>query len=318
MGEIHDDVCNCMPPEAALKKTLASALDEGICYVQAEAQAEPESPTVPGSCGPDVWMYGEQHLEVLPGSLGRYGVPGLLSELVAAISARHREEVVRARLCRMGFQWFAHAAVRQDPAATARVDLFNTYAHAAWEKRYLAEGYLEIDPRWHDAPDCGLPLAWDLRDIQSHVQVRRAGERGCRFVEEMRASGMCSGICWRMAVPAPVGGHAYVSFTSTAPHRQWITETVLGQALTLGLCMHEFLLQHVRRPDAPLLLPPLGALRQDILRCLGQGQSNKQVARQLGVSLNAVDYHLRHLRRQFGVRNRTQLVLAAQAWQGGC
>lgn len=44
----------------------------------------------------------------------------------------------------------------------------------------------------------------------------------------------------------------------------------------------------------------------------------RTLARQLGLSPHAVDYHLRHLRRQLGVRNRTQLVLTAQAGQGGC
>lgn len=97
MREIPKDVCNFMPLETALQEPFASALDEGIRYVRAEV------PTVPGGGGPHVWTYGDQHLEALPGSPSRYGVPDLLGELVAAGSARHREEAVRARLCRMGF-----------------------------------------------------------------------------------------------------------------------------------------------------------------------------------------------------------------------
>lgn len=74
--------------------------------------------------------------------------------------------------------------------------------------------------------------------------------------------------------------------------------------------MHEFMSHHVRRPVPEPSLP--NALQQEILQCLEVGQSDKEVTKRLGISLHAVDYHLRQLRGQFGVHNRTQLVLAAR------
>lgn len=298
MREILGNVCRSPKPDL---------LDEPICYVDAAATPEPAG-------DPTGLSYGEQQLEVLPVPTS-YGMPDLVGELLDAGSARCREEIVRPRLYRLGFEWFAYGTVRQDHAGADYLELFTTYAHADWKRRYLAERYHEVDPRWHDAQP-GVPLMWETRDIWSRVQERWAGERGYRFAQELCDSGLRSGLYLRLASPAPQGGQAIVSFTSRAPHRHWLTEDILGQTLTLGLCMHEFLSRHVRRPG-PVLQSPLHAVRHDILQCLSHGLTNKQVAKQLRLSLYTVEYHLRHLRRHFSVRNRTQLVLAAMAYRNG-
>lgn len=294
MSEILGDVCRSPEPEL---------LDEPICYVDAMEAPEPAG-------NPPGLSYGEPQLTVRPVATS-YGVPDLLGELLAAGSAPRREEIVRARLCRLGFKWLVHGTVRQDHDGADYLELFTTYAHAGWARRYLAERYHEVDPRWHDAPPGGVPLMWETQDIWSRVQERWAGERGYRFAEELCDSGLRSGLYFRVVSPVPLGGQAVVSFASSAPRRHWLTEEVVGQALTLGLCLHEFLSRHVRRPG--LVLPsPLHDVRQDILRCLSHGLTNKQVANQLGISLYTVEYHLRYLRRHFSVRNRTQLVLASR------
>ncbi|HPG62461.1 MAG TPA: response regulator transcription factor [Casimicrobium sp.] len=62
---------------------------------------------------------------------------------------------------------------------------------------------------------------------------------------------------------------------------------------------------------------PPGALtsRQlDVLRALGDGASNKRIARELGVSESTVKVHLLAIFRVLGVSNRTEAALAARAY----
>jgi DNA-binding NarL/FixJ family response regulator len=50
--------------------------------------------------------------------------------------------------------------------------------------------------------------------------------------------------------------------------------------------------------------------QREVLRLLLEGQSNKEIARALGVLEGTIKVHLRTVMRRLGVRNRTQLALA--------
>jgi two-component system nitrate/nitrite response regulator NarP len=56
---------------------------------------------------------------------------------------------------------------------------------------------------------------------------------------------------------------------------------------------------------------PLAALsprERELLEALGSGRTNAELARQLGVSVNTVKFHLRNLFDKIGVRNKAQAV----------
>src|SRR3954447_276271 len=57
-------------------------------------------------------------------------------------------------------------------------------------------------------------------------------------------------------------------------------------------------------PEAPLLTPR----ELDVLGALGDGLSNKAVARRLGISQHTVKFHLESLFRKLGVTSRTEAV----------
>lgn len=58
-------------------------------------------------------------------------------------------------------------------------------------------------------------------------------------------------------------------------------------------------------------LPSLTQRQRDVLRCLREGKSNKQIAYELGLSEGTVKIHVTAVMRSLGVRNRTQAVIAS-------
>jgi DNA-binding NarL/FixJ family response regulator len=68
-----------------------------------------------------------------------------------------------------------------------------------------------------------------------------------------------------------------------------------------------------KMPIAPSSVEALGltSRQHDVLRLLGQGQSNKEIARVLGLAEGTVKLHISAILRVLGVHNRTGAVVAA-------
>jgi two-component system nitrate/nitrite response regulator NarP len=76
-------------------------------------------------------------------------------------------------------------------------------------------------------------------------------------------------------------------------------------AVAAGDMVFPFVDIHRARPD-PLM--SLTHRERDLLAALETGQSNAQLAREFGVSVNTVKFHLRNLFGKLDVRNRTQAI----------
>ena len=64
----------------------------------------------------------------------------------------------------------------------------------------------------------------------------------------------------------------------------------------------------LRRAGAPLCSPGLTSREHDIMACLSQGLTNKEIAQQLNITANTVHVHMGHLLRKSGVHTRQQLA----------
>jgi NarL family two-component system response regulator LiaR len=67
----------------------------------------------------------------------------------------------------------------------------------------------------------------------------------------------------------------------------------------------------LRKIQAPTMSESLTEREMEVLRLLAQGQSNKDIARQLQVVEDTVKTHVRHILAKLGVQSRTQAVLSA-------
>jgi DNA-binding CsgD family transcriptional regulator len=261
-----------------------------------------------------VLLYGERQLVLNDFGRRQGGIPRMVSDLRAAATPEEREHLVRGMLHAIGFEWMGYGTMLHVQGEVVPRSFFTSYTPPKWTEHYFSERYYEIDPRHHEAPCSGLPLVWDLDDLDTSLQNHPMKSLARRFIDDLRDSGIRSGIFLCLASPSNTAERTVVSMCSSAANRRWIVDGVVGQALTLGLCLHEFLSRdtHVAGPPASAK-GRLSPLQQEILQCLIRGLSDKEIAYRLNLSAYNVDYHLRQLRRRFAARNRVQLVSAAMA-----
>lgn len=240
--------------------------------------------------------------------------PALLVALMAAETPELRQRTVKTLLQSLGFEWLGYGCFSQAGDRPVPRSFCTTYADAAWTERYFTESYHLVDPRLQRVPESGLPVMWTLDELQAEAQAPSylQGLRQ-RFFSDLRATGAGSGVM--MGLPSLPGRDRHiVSLISKQPGRDWMTDAVLGQVLTLALCLHEFYSRYTLAPQADGLRSAAGALtplQNEILARLARGLPDKLIAAQLDLSLHNVDYHMRQLRKRFGVRNRLQLMQAA-------
>lgn len=246
--------------------------------------------------------------------------PGIVAELLEASSVAEREQLMRRMLRAIGFEWLAYGAVSLQNGRPLPLSFCTSYANPEWTQRYFSQGYHELDSRQLVLPASGLPLAWDVGDIEAVPPDPFAGKQAAamrkQFAAGLRTCGIRSGLLFRVGSPSPGNEYTVVGLQSKASRDHWYSDSVVGQGLILGLSLHEYLSLGSTLPpelsEASIEMSAMSSRQQYILELLLQGRSDKEIAYKLKLSAHTVDYHMRQLRRRFAARNRVQLVTAAR------
>jgi DNA-binding CsgD family transcriptional regulator len=238
--------------------------------------------------------------------------PPLLEALLRAESSAQREVVVRGWIAAHGFAWLGFGRALASGGRLLPVSFCTSYADPAWIRRYFDQRHHEVDPRLRAVLDSNVPFVWSLPMLAESAAPPLLQGRQRHFVDELRRSGAASGVM--LALPAASGlQRFFVSLAARTEGDAWITEAQLGQALLLTHCLHEVHMRHAEapRPVRTANAPGLTSVQREILARVAHGLPDKQIASQLEMTLHNVDYHMRRLRRHFGVRNRVQLSKVA-------
>ena len=139
----------------------------------------------------------------------------------------------------------------------------------------------QITSRWSEAKVIVLSIREDLETVKAAL---KAGARG--YVSKGVIAGELID-----AVRKVLNGGSYVS-PELAARLLTVPESIGGQSL-----------------DAAV--GPLSEREHDLLRLVGQGLSNLEIATRLGLAENTVKHQLTPLFRKLGVRNRTEAALLA-------
>lgn len=294
----------------ALEERSGGDFTELLADVPAQARAScPYRLAAMAGGLPNLHLHDEEHLRVRTGA-ERMGLPPMVLALLDAPGAKERQSIVRAALADCGFEWLSYMAFVRKGNRMQPHSLFTTYVNPGWTRAYLRQYHAACDALHEQLPASGVPMAWDIQELDRHCATLPNPRGVHAFVQAVRGHGIGSGVLFQLPTPGAPSSHTVVGLTSSQSTRQNWPADALGHAVTLGICLHEFLTAHVEKID---ICEEMTATQRAILACLREGHSDKQIAWHLQLSLSAVDYHMRQLRRRFAVRNRTQLVQAPHA-----
>ena len=104
------------------------------------------------------------------------------------------------------------------------------------------------------------------------------------------------------------GAAGFIPKTSSAP----VMISALRLILAGGVYLPPSLLAEDPSPNAgEAATPALSARQQEVLLLLAQGRSNKEIARELTMSISAVKLHVSAVLKKLAVNNRTEAATAA-------
>lgn len=234
----------------------------------------------------------------------------ITNELIAAPNATARMTNVRSMLSIMGFNSLHYEARQLSGEQLVRTFFLKSHVPPQWANGYFREGFHAIDPRIEGIRSSPAPLIWDLNSLARTVPGNAGNAHAPKmrqFLDDMMRHGMNSGIAFSLTVPLSQM-QIIISINSASTSREWIAPSVAGQALILGLSVHEF----IKGCTAGLMqrsgIDDLSDMQKHVLAGLSKGLSDKEIARRLRTTVHNIDYHLRALRRKYQVMNRAQLA----------
>jgi DNA-binding CsgD family transcriptional regulator len=251
----------------------------------------------------------------LPGAPLRHNQHlGIAAALAGAHNAAERSRMVSGMLRLIGFSTFAYFALEMTRERVDRLLLHEAFVPAAYRGDYVRQRYHEIDPRTLGARRANLPIVWDLQQLRKESDgAARASANGNGiegFLATMSDDGMRSGLMFAMAIPS-TRLHAFMSFTAPQRSRDWMTSTTVEQALSLGVSVHAFASPQLAAAANARPIDGLNPFERELLIGIAEGASDKEIGRRLDTTAYNVDYHLRKLRKRFGVANRIELTYLA-------
>jgi len=240
---------------------------------------------------------------------GRDRVSEIATDLANAHSAHERQQLLRIALRTIGFDWFCYCRLVRLGEMVNRARYFDLCSPPGWAQRYVDQRYFDLDPRMAFACRHNGPLVWDHDTLAADgaIAVGESGDRMRRFLDDADACGTRSGIAFGLVDPTSLE-HSVMIFSSVNRTSEWIDDRVVGQAYALGLGVHAFLAEQMA---SMAQTPTLSDLQRRILNFTATGLSDREIAQQLNMSRSNVDYHMRQIRKKYGVLNRVQLAYLA-------
>lgn len=143
------------------------------------------------------------------------------------------------------------------------------------------------------ASDCGLLFLVQSYSLTEIVALLQAGATGCisrdDSVSDLTRAIIAAGR-GEIVLPATIAAHILSSLANTARALEALTHN---------------------QPIGETLVEPLSERETDILKLLGQGLTNKDIAQTLLISVRTVEAHLRNIYDKLDVRSRTEAALWA-------
>ena len=216
------------------------------------------------------------------------------------------------RLRQAGFATLTYIAFETIGRRILRAYLMREMSNVLFTTSYLKDRYFEYDPRLGALRKTGLPIIWEVEQLEKDVDVNDLRVR--RLAQALRAQAMNCGLLLNLSAPQ-ADLRIAISMTSEAHDTRWIDDRVLGCALAVSLHVHRLVQPYVEARARHAREVALSACQIAVLERLVKGLSDNEIAEALATPLHRISYHVKALQRRFNVENRAQLAYVAGRWR---
>ena len=221
-------------------------------------------------------------------------------EALSAVGSEHQlQEEIRSIARELGFDYCTYGLRMPVPVSRSNVVMISNYP-AAWQARYLAKGYVGVDPTVRHGMRSLSPIVWSDEVFASAPELW----------EEARSFGLAVG--WAQSSRDASGVAGMLTLARGG-------EPLSDSELRAKGLMMSWLAQSAHQSMARLLTPkllPESEIRLTerelaVLRWTGDGKTSSEISQILGISDSTVNFHIRNAVAKLGTVNKLAATVKA-------
>lgn len=227
----------------------------------------------------------------------------LIERFSAAKHLNQGHAALHSALQSFGLEHLAYAAFNLPDAR--RGPLIAVTYSPDWQKHYLQQDYVNVDPIVQTGMGGILPIDWDSIDRSTPLIKRFFGE----------AEGFKVG---PKGLSIPIRGRhgefALFNVTSALPDRDWkaVKRNHIRDFMVMAYYFHSWAL-HAEGQEQKAIEAKLSVREKDCLRWRATGKSDWEISQILSISERTVKFHLESARAKLGATNTLHAVAKAMS-----
>jgi DNA-binding CsgD family transcriptional regulator len=216
----------------------------------------------------------------------------------AADKAAIRAELERIA-AEMGFDYFSYGIKLTLPTYEERIELLSNY-RSEWQRTYLEQGYVNVDPTVRHALKTSLPLVWSADNRQ---------EAGA-FWEEAASFDLKSGWCMSTRDRQGISGMFTLARGGEVMTPAERDEKEL-RLIWLSNLVHASLASMMTGDAMMGSFQGITPREREVLRWASIGKTNIEISMILGVDDQTIKFHFKNIMQKLGAANRTDATVRA-------
>lgn len=233
--------------------------------------------------------------------------------LATAADGATRRALMDAALARAGFDSLCYVRMLRIGEQVTQAAWLESYSPTGWASRYCRENFFAVDPRMATACHVEWPFTWDMKRLAEAAATTRNAAATRRFADAALDAGLRSGVCLGI-VTANRFERCVVALSGAQPADAWKDSnagTAIGAAYALAVGIHTLVDAYASRLLPRYHANDLSEIQRAVLRDIGHGKNDREIAAALKLAPRCVAQHVRELQARYHARNRTQLAYVA-------
>lgn len=210
-------------------------------------------------------------------------------------------EVVKSTASKLGFDYCAYGMQSPLSIAEPKTIMLNNYPEA-WQKRYVKQQYVRVDPTVQHCMLSLQPLVWSSQSANTQSQKD--------FWEEARSYGLNVG--WAQSSRDFIGTRGMLTLArSTDQLSEKEQKAQYTNMFWLSQTVHSSIAKIVNETEFAQFNLYLTTREKEVLRWTAEGKTSAEIAQILGVTERTVNFHLCNSMQKLNVNNKVSAAIRA-------